>query len=97
MTTPDMTTRDVTTRDTKGRHPMIVALTGGIASGKTEAAKRFVELGVSVIDADDVTRRLVEPGTPALVEIVETFGTWRSGSGWTPRPSADAQSGIRKR
>ena len=75
MTTPDTTTRDVTTRDRKGRHPMIVALTGGIASGKTEAAKRFVELGVSVIDADDVTRRLVEPGTPALVEIVETFGT----------------------
>ena len=53
---------------------MIVALTGGIASGKTEAANRFEELGVPVIDADTVTRRLVEPGTPALDEIVAAFG-----------------------
>ena len=54
---------------------MIVALTGGIASGKTEVAKRFKELGVPVIDADVVTRRLVEPGRPALDEIVAAFGT----------------------
>ena len=69
MTAPDMTTPDM-----KGRHPMIVALTGGIASGKSEAATRFVELGVPVLDADDVTRRLVEPGTRASGEIVEAFG-----------------------
>ena len=53
---------------------MIVALTGGLASGKSSAARRFEELGVPVIDADVVTRRLVEPGAPALAEIVETFG-----------------------
>ena len=53
---------------------MIVALTGGLASGKSSAAQRFEELGVPVIDADVVTRRLVEPGAPALAEIVEAFG-----------------------
>jgi dephospho-CoA kinase len=53
---------------------MIVALTGGLASGKSSVARRFEELGVPVIDADVVTRQLVEPGAPALAEIVETFG-----------------------
>ncbi len=56
------------------RRPMIVALTGGLASGKSTVARRFQELGVPVIDADAVTRRLVEPGTPALAEIVDAFG-----------------------
>ena len=53
---------------------MIVALTGGLATGKSAVAERFEELGVPVIDADVVTRRLVEPGTPALAEIVDAFG-----------------------
>jgi len=53
---------------------MIVALTGGLASGKSSVAQMFEALGVPVIDADVVTRRLVEPGTPALAEIVDTFG-----------------------
>ncbi len=52
-----------------------VGLTGGIASGKTTAAHRFAELGATVIDADEVARALVEPGTPALAEIVARFGT----------------------
>ena len=94
---PDMTAPDMTTPDMKGRHPMIVALTGGIASGKSEAATRFVELGVPVLDADDVTRRLVEPGTRASGEIVEAFGLRRSGSVRAPRPGEDAQADIRKR
>ncbi len=54
--------------------PMIVALTGGLASGKSSVARMFEALGVPVIDADDVTRRLVEPGAPALAEIVAAFG-----------------------
>ncbi len=54
--------------------PMIVALTGGLASGKSSVARRFEELGVPVIDADVVARRLVEPGAPALAEIVQAFG-----------------------
>ena len=56
------------------RGPMIVALTGGLASGKSSVARRLEALGVPVIDADVVTRRLVEPGQPALAEIVDVFG-----------------------
>ena len=55
-------------------HPFTVALTGGIASGKSEAARRFAALGASVIDADVVARELVQPGTPALAEIAAAFG-----------------------
>jgi dephospho-CoA kinase len=51
-----------------------VALTGGIASGKSLAAKRFAELGVGIIDSDVIAREIVEPGEPALAEIVARFG-----------------------
>jgi dephospho-CoA kinase len=55
-------------------HPFTVALTGGIASGKSEAARRFAALGASVVDADVVARELVQPGMPALAEIADAFG-----------------------
>ncbi|HET7925193.1 MAG TPA: dephospho-CoA kinase [Rhodanobacteraceae bacterium] len=55
-------------------HPYTVALTGGIASGKSEAARRFAALGATVVDADVVARELVQPGTPALAEIAAEFG-----------------------
>ena len=55
-------------------HPYTVALTGGIASGKSEAARRFAALGASVVDADVVARELVAPGMPALAEIAAAFG-----------------------
>jgi dephospho-CoA kinase len=54
--------------------PFIVALTGGIASGKSAIADRFAALGACVLDADLVARELVVPGSPALAEIVERFG-----------------------
>jgi len=54
--------------------PYTVVLTGGIASGKSECARRFAALGASVIDADVVARELVAPGSPALDEIVAAFG-----------------------
>jgi dephospho-CoA kinase len=54
--------------------PFTVALTGGIASGKSAVAQRLARLGAEVIDADVVARELVEPGTPSLKEIVEAFG-----------------------
>ncbi|MBX6395503.1 MAG: dephospho-CoA kinase [Alicyclobacillaceae bacterium] len=53
---------------------MIVGLTGGIASGKSTVSRMFAELGARVVDADRVAREVVEPGTPALAELVETFG-----------------------
>jgi len=53
---------------------MLVALTGGIASGKSTVARRLAELGAVVVDADVVAREVVEPGTPALARIAERFG-----------------------
>lgn len=52
----------------------VVAITGGIASGKSEVSRRFERLGVHVADADVAARALVEPGQPALAEIVARFG-----------------------
>jgi dephospho-CoA kinase len=52
----------------------LVALTGGIASGKSTISRRLAEHGAVVIDADKVAREVVEPGTPALERIVERFG-----------------------
>jgi len=57
-------------------HPRMftIVLTGGIASGKTVVSNCFAELGASVIDTDVIARELVQPGKPALDEIVRTFG-----------------------
>ena len=54
--------------------PWILGLTGGIGSGKSAAAQRFVDLGVHLVDADQAARWVVEPGRPALTSIVERFG-----------------------
>ncbi len=51
-----------------------VALTGGIASGKSEVERRFRALGVHVADADVAAREVVAPGTPGLAEVVQAFG-----------------------
>lgn len=52
----------------------IVGLTGGIASGKSAVADRFLAHGVTVADADVAARASVEPGQPALAEVVAAFG-----------------------
>src|SRR5882762_9473372 len=51
-----------------------VGLTGGIASGKSTAAKFFGALGVPIIDTDQLARDVVEPGQPPLGRLVERFG-----------------------
>lgn len=51
-----------------------VALTGGIASGKSATTRRFANLGVPVFDADAAAHAVVEPGQPALREIADAFG-----------------------
>jgi len=52
----------------------LIGLTGGIASGKSTVARRLVEHGAVHLDADQLARRVVEPGSPALAAIVEEFG-----------------------
>src|SRR5687767_8217436 len=51
-----------------------VALTGGIATGKSHVAMRLREAGVPLIDADVLAREVVAPATPGLQAIVERFG-----------------------
>jgi dephospho-CoA kinase len=52
----------------------VIGLTGGVACGKSVVASMFRELGASIIDADQVSRLVVEPTQPAWEEIVERFG-----------------------
>ena len=54
--------------------PLRIGLTGGIGSGKSAAADEFSRLGIEIIDTDVIARELVEPGQPALAEIVSLFG-----------------------
>lgn len=52
----------------------VIALTGGVAAGKSEVTRRFEAVGVHVYDADLAARAVVEPGEPALTEIEFVFG-----------------------
>lgn len=54
--------------------PFTVAITGGIASGKSVVEQRFKALGIPVCDADHAARVVVEPGTDGLAAIVIAFG-----------------------
>ncbi len=54
---------------------MIIGLTGGIGSGKSAAANFFQNEGVTVIDADDLAREVIEINTPGYKSIVDYFGS----------------------
>jgi dephospho-CoA kinase len=53
---------------------LIIGLTGNIASGKSEVARRLAARGATVIDSDRLAREVVEVGTPAYAEIVGRWG-----------------------
>jgi dephospho-CoA kinase len=53
---------------------MIIGLTGGIATGKSESAKHFKKMGTFIIDADEISHDLTAKGMPALGELVKYFG-----------------------
>ncbi|UOR02979.1 dephospho-CoA kinase [Leucobacter allii] len=53
----------------------IIALTGGIAAGKSTIGRRLARLGAVRIDADALARDAVAPGTPGLARVVERFGS----------------------
>ena len=54
--------------------PLRVALTGGIATGKSHCLRRFAELGAPTIDADTLAKQAVDPGTPGFRAVVLRFG-----------------------
>ena len=53
---------------------MRVALTGGIASGKSTVAQLFAELGVPIVDMDLIAREVIAPGSARLAQVFERFG-----------------------
>jgi len=52
----------------------VIGLTGNIGSGKSTVARYLKDLGAVVIDADQVAREVVQPGTPAMADIINNFG-----------------------
>jgi dephospho-CoA kinase len=52
----------------------VLGLTGGVGMGKSTSAQMLRERGVAVVDTDVLARQVVEPGQPALAEVVEAFG-----------------------
>lgn len=78
---------------------LIIAVTGGIGSGKSTVADLFRKHAVPVIDTDEIARELVQPGQPALAQIIEQFGaTYQNSDGSLNRRAlrelifADAQA-----
>ena len=57
-----------------GTRHYVVALTGGVAAGKSAVTQRFEALGIAVYDADVAAREVVAPGNAALAEIESAFG-----------------------
>ena len=53
----------------------IIAVTGGVASGKSAVTGLFSEFGIMIVDADLAARKIVEPGQPTLEEIADCFGS----------------------
>lgn len=53
---------------------MIIGLTGSIASGKSTVSRLLKEQGYAIVDADEIARLVVEPGTPVIQELVQAFG-----------------------
>ncbi len=53
--------------------PLIIGLTGGIGSGKSTVAELFAQRNIAIIDADQASRTVVEPNSPALQKIAEHF------------------------
>ncbi len=67
---------------------MRVGLTGGVASGKSTVAAILASLGAVVVDADQLAREVVQPGTPGLAAVLEAFGPdLLAGDGGLDRPA----------
>jgi len=83
--------------------PLVIGLTGGIGSGKTEVARAFTALGADVADADDAARAVSARGSPGFAAVVAAFGPEAVGAdgeldrGWLRRrvfADADARARL---
>jgi dephospho-CoA kinase len=74
MRPPVRAHEEMSERTSTGR-PLRVALTGGIATGKSYVRARFEDLGVPTIDSDTLAREVIAPGTPGLQAVVARFGS----------------------
>ena len=74
-----------------------MGLTGGVASGKSTVAAMLAELGAVVIDADQLAREVVAPGTPGLAAVVEAFGPEVLTDGRRAGPAGDGRRRVRRR
>lgn len=68
----------------------ILGLTGGIASGKSTVARMFEELGATVLSADQDARAVLEPGSPTLAAVLQTFPEARNADGTVNRSALAA-------
>jgi dephospho-CoA kinase len=57
----------------------VLGLTGGVGMGKSACAQLLAARGVAVVDTDDLARQVVEPGQPALAEVLQVFGPQLAG------------------
>ena len=70
----------------------LVALTGGIASGKSTIASRLAERGAVIVDADQIVRDVQQPGSPVLADIAAEFGaSMLAADGSLDRPALGAR------
>ena len=67
-------TREITHGAGWDPHMKVLGLTGGIGMGKSTSAQLLRSRGVPVVDTDDLARKVVEPGQPALAEVLAAFG-----------------------
>ena len=58
----------------KAKKPLLLGLTGGIATGKSTVSKILRDMGIAVICADTLAHRVIEKGTPVAKKIIKTFG-----------------------
>lgn len=78
---------NISSSENKVSGPLLIALTGGIASGKSVVAELFAKLGVPVFDTDQIARDVVEPGSPVLAQLIDAFGAdILDGAGRLDRP-----------
>lgn len=72
-----------------------LGLTGGIGAGKSTVARTFIEHGAYHVDADQIAREVVEPGTPGLAQLAEAFGPEIVGAdGALDRPALAARAFV---